>query len=366
MLQPPGGSRRAPAPRRATLADRVLRLLRVDFVTPHRPPRPMLVAVAAAFSIAASLGLDALAVHLGESLYPATRHFSHFRVGDYATLTVVGVVVACAAWPVVTRVSSAPRWLFLRMAVAVTVALWLPDGWLLLRGESPQGVAVLMVMHLLIALVTYNALVRIAPARLPRSEAAAVEATSDPAVPRQLSERNVRRVWNAMAILVSVELVVGVGTIVVVPFKRTDAFVPPHGTAIYVLHGALGVLLGAGAVAVLVVSSAAGRLPRIGAVMGAVGVGIGLVGGLIAGFGATRLLGMGLMLVGTIVAGIGYLTPALEAFGKAEAARAGVPPGLDRRPTDTLHVDGSHAGTTSDARSPDGTSADRWGERRLD
>jgi hypothetical protein len=33
------------------------------------------------------------------------------------------VVIACAAWPVVTRVSSQPRWLFLRLAVAVTVVL---------------------------------------------------------------------------------------------------------------------------------------------------------------------------------------------------------------------------------------------------
>jgi hypothetical protein len=71
-------------------------------------------------------------------------------------------------------------------------------------------------------------------------------------------------------------------------------------------------------------------MARIGAVMGAVGVGIGLGGGVLAEFSATRLLGMGLMLVGVVVAGIGYLVPALEAFGQAEAARAGVPPGVGR------------------------------------
>ena len=79
-----------------------------------------------------------------------------------AKLTVIGVVIACVAWPVVTRISSAPRWLFLRMAIAVTLVLWLPDIYILVRGAPGRAVAVLMVMHLAIALVTYNALVHIA------------------------------------------------------------------------------------------------------------------------------------------------------------------------------------------------------------
>jgi hypothetical protein len=72
------------------------------------------------------------------------------------------VLIACAAWPVVTRVSSAPRWLFFRLAIAVTLVLWLPDLYILHLGQPVQAVAVLMVMHLAIAVVTYNCLVHIA------------------------------------------------------------------------------------------------------------------------------------------------------------------------------------------------------------
>jgi hypothetical protein len=45
----------------------------------------------------------------------------------------------------------------------VTLVLWLPDIYILHQGQSAKAVAVLMTMHLAVALVTYNALVRIAP-----------------------------------------------------------------------------------------------------------------------------------------------------------------------------------------------------------
>jgi hypothetical protein len=64
-----------------------------------------------------------------------------------------------------TRISSAPRWLFFRLAVLVTLLLWLPDLYLLDLGQPGRAVAVLMVMHLAIALVTYYSLVCIAKVR---------------------------------------------------------------------------------------------------------------------------------------------------------------------------------------------------------
>jgi hypothetical protein len=78
---------------------------------------------------------------------------------------VIGVVIACVAWPVVTRISSAPRWLFFRLAILVTLVLWLPDLYILAKGQPPKAVVILMLMHLAIAVVTYNALVRIAPVK---------------------------------------------------------------------------------------------------------------------------------------------------------------------------------------------------------
>ena len=62
-------------------------------------------------------------------------------------------MIACAAWPVVTRVSSAPRWLFFRLAILVTLVLWLPDLYILDLGQPARAVAVLIVMHLAIARV---------------------------------------------------------------------------------------------------------------------------------------------------------------------------------------------------------------------
>jgi hypothetical protein len=87
----------------------------------------------------------------------------HFQFSDYAKLTVIGVIIACAAWPVVTRMSSEPRWLFFRMAIGVTLVLWLPDIYILYRGQPGDAVAVLFLMHLAIAVVTYNLLVHLAP-----------------------------------------------------------------------------------------------------------------------------------------------------------------------------------------------------------
>ncbi len=146
-----------------SLLDRALRLARVDFAPAHRPPSAARVVAASVISVAGSLAADALLVAIGTAVFPSTRGYVHFRFSDYAKLTVVGVVIACLAWPTVTRISAAPRWLFLRMAVLVTLVLWLPDLYILANGEPPRAVAVLMVMHLAIAVVTYNCLVRIAP-----------------------------------------------------------------------------------------------------------------------------------------------------------------------------------------------------------
>ena len=142
---------------------RGLSLVRVDFAPVHRQPSAARVAAASLVSVAGSLAADALLVAIGTVIFPATKGYVHFQFSDYAKLTVIGVVIACLAWPVVTRISSSPRWLFRWLAVLVTLVLWLPDLYILVKGQPPKAVAVLMVMHLAIALVTYNSLVRIAP-----------------------------------------------------------------------------------------------------------------------------------------------------------------------------------------------------------
>lgn len=142
--------------------DRVLSLARVDFTPSHRQPAAVRVLVALAVSVAGSLAADALLVAIGTAASPSTKGYVHFQFSDYAKLTIAGVVIACLAWPVVTRVSSAPRWLFFRLAILITLVLWLPDLYILYKGEPGSAVAVLVVMHVAIALVTYNSLVHIA------------------------------------------------------------------------------------------------------------------------------------------------------------------------------------------------------------
>src|ERR1700677_763030 len=129
----------------------------------HAQPRISRVMLATLAAIAGSLAADALLVVIGQAIFPGTRGYVHFQFHDYARLTVIGVIIACAAWPVITRVSADPRWLFLRLAILVTLVLWMPDVYILYRGQPADAVAVLFLMHLSIALVTYNLLVRLAP-----------------------------------------------------------------------------------------------------------------------------------------------------------------------------------------------------------
>jgi len=161
MSEPP-----APTPRfrPGSALSPLLEGVDLDFVPADPQPSWARWVLASVVALVGSLAADALLVATGEAVFPSTKDFVHFQFSDYGKLTVVGVVIACVGWPVVTRLSSRPRRLFLRLAVAVTVVLLLPDVVIWARGEPARGVLVLMTMHLAIAVVTYNALVRIAPA----------------------------------------------------------------------------------------------------------------------------------------------------------------------------------------------------------
>ncbi len=150
----------------AAPTDRLMKLARIDLAPKHRQPPGLRVVIATIVSLLGSLIADAVIVAIGTRLFPSTKGYVHFQFSDYGKLTVIGVLVACAAWPLVTRISFAPRWLFFRMAILVTLVLWLPDIYILHQGQPVQAVAVLMTMHLAIAIVTYNSLVRIAPVEL--------------------------------------------------------------------------------------------------------------------------------------------------------------------------------------------------------
>jgi len=110
-----------------------------------------------------SLISEAILVAIGTTIFPSTRGFVHFQMTDFGKLTLIGVTIACVGWPAVTRISSQPRWLFLRLAVLVTLVLWIPDLRILVHGEPVRGIGILMLMHLSIAFIAYSTLVQVAP-----------------------------------------------------------------------------------------------------------------------------------------------------------------------------------------------------------
>jgi hypothetical protein len=148
-----------------TLLDRAVASVRLDWAPAHRQPSVVLVAVATVAAVVGSLAADAILVAIGTAVFPSTKGYGHFQFSDYAKLTIIGVLIACIAWPVVCRISAAPRWLFYRLAILVTAVLLLPDVWLLAKGQPVRAVVVLMTMHLAIGLITYNLLVHVAPVR---------------------------------------------------------------------------------------------------------------------------------------------------------------------------------------------------------
>jgi hypothetical protein len=167
-----------------SILDRSLHLVKVDFKPAHGQPSKLKVLLATVVSLVGSLAADAALVAVGKSIFPSTKGYVHFQFSDYAKLTIIGVLIACIAWPIVTRISSAPRWLFFRLAIAVTLVLLLPDIYILKQGQPARAVAVLMCMHIAIGLVTYNALVRLAPVKIRRrrgrgrSQGSEIQATS--------------------------------------------------------------------------------------------------------------------------------------------------------------------------------------------
>lgn len=303
---------------------RALEAAHIDSRQKHRQPSATAVIVSSCASLAGSLLADVVLVVVGTSIFPSTKGYGHFRFSDYGELTTIGVVIACVGWVVVTRISSEPRWLFFRCAVLVTCALWIPDIWLLTRNQPAKAVVVLMVMHLAIALVTYNCLVRIASVdaeKRPHGNIDEMVSNSLEScvndVGGDLQERAHRgsvgnRYWIAMSSFVGLEFMFGVAALLFVPVGRPSGWVPVQGRTLYLVHGCLGALLFLGAVVLFVLTMHADRISRIASVSGLIGIAFGAAGGALGSYHSARLAGMGLMLLGALIAGFGYLVPVME------------------------------------------------------
>jgi hypothetical protein len=81
-----------------TILDRSLDLVKVDFAPTHRQPSGPVV-LATVVSLVGSLAVDAALVAIGEAVFPSTKGYVHFQFSDYSKLTIIGVIIACVAWP---------------------------------------------------------------------------------------------------------------------------------------------------------------------------------------------------------------------------------------------------------------------------
>jgi hypothetical protein len=281
------------------------------------PPSGLRVALVTATAAIASVCVNAVIVWIAKAANPSLQNYSHFRLWDYGTLSVVGVVGAGVAWYVAARYLATPRVVFFRLAVAVTLVLWAPDVWILLKHEPTRAVLFLALMHLTVALITYNLLVFAAPLR--KREATAEPTPQSRLVGALEGEAGPARVphgvWVTLMLAVGVEFVAGLFGMLYVPFNRPDGWLVHRGEAIYLLHSLLGGVLAVAALAVVfhvLRQSPSHRIDRVAAISGLCGMLVGALGGAMCVFHALRLVGMALMFVGVSVAFFGYLIPMID------------------------------------------------------
>ena len=143
----------------------LLGYFRIDAPGARFQPAVWRFVLASAVAVVGSVAACAIVAQIWMLADPATRGYDHFRFMDYTKLTVIGVVIACLGWPIAAALSSRARRLYVWAAYAVTIVSFAPDGWILLHGQSASGVLGLAVMHVAVAVVTYWAVVLIAPQR---------------------------------------------------------------------------------------------------------------------------------------------------------------------------------------------------------
>ena len=138
-------------------------------------------------------------------------------------------------------------------------------------------------------------------------------ANSSTSTRRQVTvEGATARMASALAALVGIELVLGIMALIAVPLGRSNGWSPPRGTAIYLAHSILGLLLACGSVILLLRVRKSARLAQLSGWIGAIGVAISGAGGLLTALHALRIEALVVMFLGTLTAIFGYLIPSFE------------------------------------------------------
>lgn len=140
-----------------------VRLTRLDLRPSALQPSLLRTALGIAIGVLVSVGLNWLLARTAIVLFPSLAGFPHFQFSDYGRLTVLGALIACFGWPILTRLSSSPGWIYGWVAVLGTMVLWLPDLyiWMVLH-EPGRAVLVLATMHVAVVLVSCVSMVTVA------------------------------------------------------------------------------------------------------------------------------------------------------------------------------------------------------------
>jgi Family of unknown function (DUF6069) len=140
-------------------------ILRLDLPRGTAQPRAWRWVLGTIVAVGASLLACFGLAHLAVAIDPALSGYGHFQFSDYSKLTIIGVVVACAGWPILAWLTTRAGWLYLWSAIIVTVVSLAPDLWILHLGQPMGGVFTLVLMHFALAIITFPAMVLIAPQR---------------------------------------------------------------------------------------------------------------------------------------------------------------------------------------------------------
>jgi len=142
------------------------RVFRLDLPKGQAQPSWWRWIIGAVVAVLGSLLVCVAIAKLVSSADPSIASYQHFEFSDYSRLTIVGVVSACIGWPIVALLSTTARRIYLWAAIIVVVVSLAPDLWILHLGQPVVGVAALALMHVGLGLVTYPAMVFLAPQRL--------------------------------------------------------------------------------------------------------------------------------------------------------------------------------------------------------
>ena len=117
-------------------------------------------------AIAVAVALDSAVAAIAHAA-GVSHLFSPLQFANYTTLTVIGIAAGAAGWAVVRALAADPRRRLRVLAPGIVAFSFVPD--LIvgvsrrMTGTSWGGVAALMVMHILVAVVAIVAFARVLP-----------------------------------------------------------------------------------------------------------------------------------------------------------------------------------------------------------